>query len=130
MRSGFSTNAITSSGETALIAGGACRYLSRREEAWIWFERAEAGFRHTMNAPGELSRLAYQRLAERFEERQLDLVLELLPSLVESFKKLGMIEDALKCRFLEGARAHGEGRARAGDRGLQPDLYRRRRGRV
>ena len=42
-------------GEAALIAGGACRYLSRREEAWIWFDRAEAGFRHTMNAPGELS---------------------------------------------------------------------------
>jgi tetratricopeptide (TPR) repeat protein len=89
-------------GETALIAGGACRYLSRREEAWTWFERAEAGFRHTMNAPGELSRLAYQRLAERFEERQLDLVIELLPSLVESFQKLGMSEDVLKCRFLEG----------------------------
>ena len=30
------------------------------------------------------------------------LVLELLPSLVESFQKLGMPEDALKCRFLEG----------------------------
>lgn len=94
-------------GETALIAGGACRYVSRREEAWIWFDRAEAGFRHTMNAPGELSRLAYQRLAERFEERQLDLVIELLPSLVESFQKLGMPEDALKCRFLEGL-AHVE----------------------
>jgi tetratricopeptide (TPR) repeat protein len=94
-------------GETALIAGGACRYLSRREEAWIWFDRAEAGFRHTMNAPGELSRLAYQRLAERLEERQLELVLELLPSLIESFRKLGMTEDALKCRFLE-AIAHVE----------------------
>lgn len=94
-------------GEMALIAGGACRYLSRREDAWIWFDRSEAGFRHTMNAPGELSRLAYQRLAERFEERQLDLVLELLPSLVESFQKLGMYEDALKCRFLEGL-AHVE----------------------
>jgi tetratricopeptide (TPR) repeat protein len=89
-------------GETALIAGGACRSLSRREEAWIWFDRAEAGFRHTMNAPGELSRLAYQRVAERLEERQLDLVIELLPSLVESFQKLGMPEDVLKCRFLEG----------------------------
>lgn len=89
-------------GETALLAGTACRWLSQREEAWIWFDRAEAGFRHTMNAPGELSRLAYQRLAERFEERQLDLVIELLPSLVESFQKLGMPEDALKCRFLEG----------------------------
>lgn len=94
-------------GETAMLAGTACRCLSRREEAWVWFERAEAGFRHTMNAPGELSRLAYQRLAERFEERQLDLVIELLPSLVESFRKLGMLEDALKCRFLEGL-AHVE----------------------
>jgi len=89
-------------GETALLAGTACRWLSRREEAWIWFDRSEAGFRHTMNAPGELSRLAYQRLAERLEERQLDLVIELLPSLIESFQKLGMPEDALKCRFLEG----------------------------
>ncbi len=89
-------------GETALIAGAACRCLSQREDAWIWFDRAEAGFRHTMNAPAELSRLAYQRLAERLEERQLDLVIELLPSLQESFQKLGMPEDALKCRFLEG----------------------------
>jgi len=60
-----------------------------------------------MNAPAELSRLAYQKLAERFEERQLDLVIELLPSLEESFQKLGMPEDALKCRFLEGL-AHVE----------------------
>jgi tetratricopeptide (TPR) repeat protein len=89
-------------GETALLAGTACRCLSEREEAWIWFDRAEAGFRHTMNAPAEMSRLAYQRLAERLEERQLDLVIELLPSLIESFQKLGMPEDALKCRFLEG----------------------------
>lgn len=94
-------------GEAALLAGTACRCMSRREEAWIWFDRAEAGFRHTMNAPAELSRLAYQRLAERFEERQLDLVIELLPSLVESFQRLGMPEDALKCRFLEGL-AHVE----------------------
>ncbi|HEY3205012.1 MAG TPA: hypothetical protein VGL03_15285 [Thermoanaerobaculia bacterium] len=89
-------------GETALIAGAACRYLSEREESWVWFDRSEAGFRHTMNAVGELSRLAYQRLAERFEERQLEIVLEFLPPLVESFQKLGMPEDALKCRFLEG----------------------------
>jgi tetratricopeptide (TPR) repeat protein len=89
-------------GETALLTGMACRCISNREESWIWFDRAEAGFRHTMNAPAELSRLSYQRLAERLEERQVDLVLELLPSLIESFEKLGMPEDALKCRFLEG----------------------------
>ena len=89
-------------GELALLAGAACRQLSRREEAWIWFDRSEAGFRHTINAAADLSRLAYQRLAERFEERQVDVVLELLPSLVESFLTLGMAEDALKARFLEG----------------------------
>ena len=88
-------------GETALLAGTACRNLSLREEAWLWFDRAEAGFRHTMNPVCELSRLSYQRLAERFEERQLDMVLELLPSLIESFQDLGMREDVLKCRFLE-----------------------------
>jgi len=89
-------------GELALLAGAACRQLSRREEAWIWFDRSEAGFRHTINAAADLSRLAYQRLAERLEERQIDVVLELLPPLVESFRTLGMSEDALKARFLEG----------------------------
>ncbi len=89
-------------GETALLAGTACRCLSERQESWLWFDRAEAGFRHTMNAVGELSRLGYQRLAERLEERQVDVVLELVPSLTESFLKLGMPEDALKTRFLEG----------------------------
>src|SRR5206468_8751350 len=40
-------------GETALLAGTACRHLGKREEAFLWFDRAEAGFRHTMNpAPG------------------------------------------------------------------------------
>src|SRR5262245_21065638 len=89
-------------GEFALLAGTACRHLSRRDEAYIWFDRAEAGFRHPINAAGDLSRLGYQRLAERFEERQIAVVLELLPSLIESFRSLEMHEDALKCRFLEG----------------------------
>ncbi len=89
-------------GETALLAGTACRQLSRRDEAHVWFDRAEAGFRHTVNATGDLSRLGYQRLAERLEERQIDVVLEMLPPLVESFRSLEMRDDALKCRFLEG----------------------------
>ena len=88
-------------GEIALLAGTACRNLSFREEAWLWFDRAEAAFGHAVNAAGDLSRLAYQRLAERFEERKLDMVLELLPSLIDSFRGLGMREDVLKCRFLE-----------------------------
>ncbi len=89
-------------GETALMAGAACRQLSRRDEARIWFDRAEAGFRHTINSIGDLSRLAYQRLAERLEERQFEVVLEMLPALLASFGQLEMHDEALKCRFLEG----------------------------
>ena len=89
-------------GELALIAGTACRHLTLRDESRLWFDRAEAGFRSTLNPTAELSRLAYQRLALRLEERQLEAVLELVPPLIESFQKLNMLEDALKCRFLEG----------------------------
>jgi tetratricopeptide (TPR) repeat protein len=88
-------------GEFALLAGTACRQLSAREEAHLWFDRAEAGFRHTINAEGDLSRLGYQRLAERLEERQLDVVLELAPPLIESLRRLGLRDEALKCSFLE-----------------------------
>jgi tetratricopeptide (TPR) repeat protein len=89
-------------GETALVAGTACRLLSRREEARRWFDRSEAWFRHTVNSVADWSRLAYQRLALRVEAREFDEVLELVPLLIESFEKLQMREEALKCRFLEG----------------------------
>jgi len=36
------------------------------------------------------------------EERQLETVLEMAPPLIETLKGLGMPEEALKCRFLEG----------------------------
>ncbi|HEY3170658.1 MAG TPA: tetratricopeptide repeat protein [Thermoanaerobaculia bacterium] len=89
-------------GETALLAGTACRLLSRREDARRWFDRSEAWFRHTVNSVADWSRLSYQRLALRVEEREFDEVLELVPLLIESFEKLEMREEALKCRFLEG----------------------------
>jgi len=97
-------------GEIALIAGTACRHLSRQDEARLWFDRAEARFRHTVTASAEMSRLAYQRLALRLEERQLEEVLEMVPSLIESFEKLSMPEDVLKCRFLEGLALMESGR--------------------
>ena len=97
-------------GELALIAGTACRHLSRRDEARLWFDRSEAGFRHTVNATAELSRVAYQKLALRLEERHLEAVLEMVPPLIESFRKLEMPEDVLKCRFLEGLALMESGR--------------------
>jgi tetratricopeptide (TPR) repeat protein len=89
-------------GEFALIAGTACRQISRRDEARLWFDRAELAFRGTASAKPDMSRLAYQRLALRIEERQLSAVLELAPSLRQSFEELNMAEEALKCHFLEG----------------------------
>jgi tetratricopeptide (TPR) repeat protein len=89
-------------GEFALIAGGASRFLFRREEAQRWFARAESKFVLTANSAAHIARLAYQRLALRLEERQFEEVLELAPQWCEAFNRLGLPEDALKCRFLEG----------------------------
>ena len=89
-------------GEVALLAGTACRILARREEATRWFDRAESNFRLTVNAVADWSRVAYQRLAMMLEERRFDELLEALPALLDSFRRLDMVEDSLKCGFLEG----------------------------
>jgi tetratricopeptide (TPR) repeat protein len=97
-------------GELALTAGGACRFLFRREEARRWFERSEAGFSLASNGLAHVARLAYQRLAMATEERRFDEVLELVPMWAESFTRMGLAEDALKCGFLEAAALHETGR--------------------
>jgi tetratricopeptide (TPR) repeat protein len=89
-------------GEAALIAATCSRFLSLREEADRWLDRAEAAFRQAVNAVADRARVSYQRLALRTEERRFDEVLELLPSLIENFEKLEMPEDAVKCRFIQG----------------------------
>jgi tetratricopeptide (TPR) repeat protein len=87
-------------GETSRIAGNVCRALSKRAEAYRWLDLAEGWFRLTENAAGNLSKVAYHRLALRLEERDFAAVAELLPQLIASFEKLGMTEDALKTKFL------------------------------
>jgi tetratricopeptide (TPR) repeat protein len=87
-------------GELALIAGGVCRQLGRREESFLWLDRSEAGFRHTLNPAPGLANVAYARLALRFEMGRYSDVLELSPSLEASFGKLRMGVEAAKCRLL------------------------------
>lgn len=89
-------------GEFALIAGTSSRFLFRREEAHRWFARAEARFVLTENASSNIARLAYQKLALATEERKFEEVLEAAPLWASAFQKLGMVEGALKCLFLEG----------------------------
>jgi tetratricopeptide (TPR) repeat protein len=88
-------------GETARIAGNVSRALSLRDEAHRWLDFAEGWFRLTENAAGNLSKVAYHRLALRMEEREFAAVSELLPPLITSFERLGMTEDAIKTRFLQ-----------------------------
>jgi len=89
-------------GELALIAGGASRFLFRRDDAHKWFARAEARFVLTENASANIARLAYQKLALATEERRFEEVLEGAPLWASAFQKLGLAEGALKCLFLEG----------------------------
>ena len=89
-------------GELALLAGGANRILFRRDEARRWFDRAESNFVRVANPSVHFARLAYQKLALAMEERRFDEVLELAPVWAESSRKLGLFDEASKCRFLEG----------------------------
>src|SRR5262249_25981073 len=89
-------------GETALLAGTASRVLGQRTEADLWFERAEAGFRHTINPAPLLATGSYQRLALRCEVGQYREVVELAPMLGSSFDKLNMPRERAKCILLEG----------------------------
>jgi hypothetical protein len=88
-------------GETARIIGNVFRAFSKKEDANRWLDIADEQFTRTVDAAGNLSRVAYHRLALRIEERQFDAVSSLLPQLTSRFKKLRMIEEALKCQFLE-----------------------------
>jgi tetratricopeptide (TPR) repeat protein len=87
-------------GEVALLAGATSRQLGRREDAFLWLDRAEAGFRHTMNPAPGLANVAYARLSLRFEMARYEDVLELAPSLEASFAKLRMMNERAKCRLL------------------------------
>jgi tetratricopeptide (TPR) repeat protein len=89
-------------GELALLAGGANRILFRRDPARRWFDRGESHFVRVANPSVHFARLAYQRLALAVEERRFDEVLELAPSWSETARQLGLPEESLKCRFLEG----------------------------
>jgi tetratricopeptide (TPR) repeat protein len=97
-------------GELALIAGGSCRLLGRREDTELWLDRSEASFRHTLNPAPMLARTAYIRLALRYDMRRYEDVLELLPSVALSFAKFGMDEELSKCRFLEALSLKDVGR--------------------
>ena len=88
-------------GEVALLAGGSCRLLGRRGEAETWFDRSDANFRNTVSPAAHLARVAYNRLALRYDMNRHDEVLELLPSAAVTFRRLGMQGDLAKCYFLE-----------------------------
>lgn len=88
-------------GELALIAGTAYRHLGKVIDAEKWLDRADAAHRHTVNPAPALAKIAYARLALRYDMRRYDDVLELLPSVLSSFEKLGMQTEASKSRFLE-----------------------------
>lgn len=89
-------------GESALLVGIACRMLALREEAVRWFDRADSSFRLTVSAVADWSRVSYHRLALCLEERRFEEFFEQLPGLADSFRRLGMNDEAVKCEILKG----------------------------
>ncbi len=89
-------------GETALLAASASRSLGNLDEAEIWLDRAEAGFRHTVNPTPLLARITYQRLALRYDRGHYAHVAEMIPMLGSTFGRLSMPSEQAKCTFLNG----------------------------
>lgn len=88
-------------GEAARLAAACFRVLGDRDDAEAWLQRAEAGFRHTVNPGPVLAQVAYLRVTLAYDKRRFQEVLEILPSLLKSFEKFGMANEAAKTRFLE-----------------------------
>lgn len=88
-------------GEAALLAAATARLLGDRENCERWLDRADASYRHTVAPAPHLGRVAYTRLALRFDSHRFDDVRELIPSVALTFRKLGMSMDLAKCLFLE-----------------------------
>ena len=116
-------------GKAALIAGSAYRLQGCREDAEIWLDRAEASVRHVINPAPALARLAYARLTLHYDCARYQRALEELPSLSQSFLKLGMEKEALKSGFLEAMSLKnlsrtGEARAKFEALAAEPELTR------
>ncbi len=94
-------------GESALLAGTACRVLGQRAETDLWLDRADACYRHTINPVASLARVAFVRLSLRYDIGRYADILELVPSVALSFEKLGLSAELGKCHFLE-AMCHKE----------------------
>lgn len=88
-------------GETARLAAWANLRSGEYEEVEEWLDLADAAFRHTVNSGPVLANVAYGRLALRYQTGRYKAVLDVLPSLILSFKKFEMLVEEGKCRFLE-----------------------------
>jgi len=97
-------------GELALIVANANRQLGHLTEAERWINKAEAGFRHTVNPAPLLASSAFVRLAVRYAATDFEDVLELLPSVISSFERFGMQRELAKGRFLHAAVLNETGR--------------------
>jgi len=97
-------------GELALVAANAFRQIGRLGDADRWIDKAEAGFRHTVNPAPLLATAAFVRIAVRYAGANFQDVLEVLPSLIKSFERFGMHRELAKSRFLEAAVLKESGR--------------------
>jgi tetratricopeptide (TPR) repeat protein len=88
-------------GELALIGSTVFRHLGQHNAAENWLESADSSYRHTVNPAPLLSKVAYSRLALRYDQRKYDALLHGLPSLLRSFEQLGMEQELAKARLLE-----------------------------
>jgi hypothetical protein len=88
-------------GEAALLASIACRHLGDAGQARRWHERADADFRLTVNAVADCTRVGFERLAWALEEGRFSDVATTAPLVAESFRRCGMVAEAVRSHLID-----------------------------
>jgi tetratricopeptide (TPR) repeat protein len=90
-------------GDTALVAGTACRFIGDGEKATGWLDEAEAYFSETVDAEVQLARVLYARLALAYQMKTEVAILPRVSRLLAFFAEGGMTHEFAKCLFLEAS---------------------------
>jgi tetratricopeptide (TPR) repeat protein len=96
--------------DLSVLVGGRYRFIGNWQTAKAWLSRAEGLFHKTARPEAGLARVAYARLAFACDTHRHEEVLRRIQGLHSEFAALGMEEEAVICRFVQGASLEATGK--------------------
>jgi tetratricopeptide (TPR) repeat protein len=110
-------DALFFGGDLALSASVALRHIGRASSSKHWLGTARNDFSRTSNAEAELARVRVQELSLLQERHESEEVVRLLPPVIETLAKHGVLRELCYARLLEAvALKDGGGSEQAGEK--------------